>query len=60
MVKIILWCSSYSPQANMLLDNMAPTYQAVTQKTTSQMQTLRFRQISSQNIKAIRNLHAAS
>lgn len=31
MVKI-LWCSSYSPQANMLLDNMAPTCQAATQK----------------------------
>lgn len=31
MVKI-LWCSSYSPQATMLLDNMAPTYQAATQK----------------------------
>lgn len=33
MVKIILLCSS--SQANALLDNVAPTYQAVNTKTTS-------------------------
>lgn len=33
MVKIILSCWSYSPQANVLIDNVAPTYQGVSTKT---------------------------
>lgn len=29
---MVLLCSSFSPQANVLLDNVAPTYQAVAGK----------------------------
>lgn len=35
MVQIILACSGYSPEANELLDNVAPSHQAADIKTTS-------------------------